>query len=310
MLIRHSRLINSKGGHIVVPNRNTQPQECGDDEVSENPEIGKSTLVRGLQTNYHDVGSGTPVLLIHGSGPGVTAWANWRGTIPVLSQHGRVIAPDMAGFGYTDRFDDGRYGLDRWVDHIFGLLDTLDIQSAHVIGNSFGGALALAMAAREPARVQRLVLMGSVGVSFPITEGLDAVWGYTPSLENMQRVMRYFAFDQSRLTPALAQMRYEASTRPGCSEAFAQMFPAPRQRWVEAMTTPNSAIKALHHETLIVHGRDDQVIPTETSFALHEPIERSQLHMFGRCGHWTQIEQADRFNKLVADFLFKESEGS
>lgn len=274
--------------------------------MSDNLEIGQSILARGIHTNYHDVGSGAPVLLIHGSGPGVTAWANWRGTIPALAEHGRVLAPDMAGFGYTDRFDDGRYGLDRWIDHVFGFLDALDIESASVIGNSFGGALALAMAAREPKRVERLVLMGSVGISFPITEGLDAVWGYTPSLENMQRIMQYFAFDQSRLTPALASMRYEASIRPGCSEAFAEMFPAPRQRWVEAMATPVAVIQELPHETLIVHGRDDQVIPPATSLALHELIENSQLHVFGRCGHWTQIEQAERFNRLVVEFLFNE----
>ena len=277
---------------------------------NENPEIGQSILVRGIRTNYHDVGSGKPVLLLHGSGPGVTAWANWRGTIPALARHGRVLAPDMAGFGYTDRLEDGIYGLDRWIDHVFGFLDALNITSASIVGNSFGGALALAMAARRPERVERLVLMGSVGVSFPITEGLDAVWGYTPSLENMQRIMQYFAFDQSRLTPALASMRYEASIRPGCSEAFAQMFPAPRQRWVEAMATAVEDIRALSHETLIVHGRDDQVIPPATSLALHELIEKSQLHMFGRCGHWTQIEQAERFNRLVVEFLFNELKDS
>jgi len=66
------------------------------------PEIGRSLVVGGSSTNYHDVGEGAPVLLVHGSGPGVTAWANWRLNMPVLAQDFRVIAPDMFGFGYSD----------------------------------------------------------------------------------------------------------------------------------------------------------------------------------------------------------------
>ena len=68
-----------------------------------NPEIANSIVANGIKTNYHDVGSGKPVLLIHGSGPGVTGWANWRLTIPVLAEHSRVIVPDMVGFGFTER---------------------------------------------------------------------------------------------------------------------------------------------------------------------------------------------------------------
>lgn len=273
--------------------------------MNDNPEIGRSLVANGIKTNYHDVGLGSTTLLIHGSGPGVTAWANWQRTIPVLSKTGRVVAPDMVGFGYTDRLVDGAYGMDTWVEHIFAVMDELDIQSANVIGNSFGGALALAMASRQPHRVNRIVLMGSVGVTFPITEGLEAVWGYEPSIEKMEEVLRFFAYDRSRVTPELAEMRYKASIRPGCSEAFAQMFPAPRQRWVESLATADGQLSALPHETLIVHGREDRVIPTSTSLRLHALIPNSQLHLFGKCGHWTQIEQADRFNKLIQDFLFE-----
>ena len=67
------------------------------------PEIGRSVLAAGIATNVHDVGAGKPVLLIHGSGPGVTAWANWRLVLPELSKTCRAIAPDMVGFGYTER---------------------------------------------------------------------------------------------------------------------------------------------------------------------------------------------------------------
>ena len=267
------------------------------------PEVANSIVAGGIRTNYHDLGSGFPVLMIHGSGPGVSAWANWRLVMPELAKRARVIAPDMAGFGFSERRDDFRYDMDLWVGQAVGLLDALDIAQADVVGNSFGGALALALAIRHPQRVRRLVLMGSVGVPFPITEGLDAVWGYTPSFENMRRIMDYFAFDRSLVNDEVAKLRYAASIQPGFQESFAAMFPAPRQRWVDAMTSREEDIRALPHETLIIHGREDQVIPLSTSLTLAQLIDRAQLHVFGRCGHWTQIEHAGRFARLVGDFL-------
>ncbi|MDD2545447.1 MAG: alpha/beta hydrolase [Burkholderiaceae bacterium] len=272
-----------------------------------NPEIARSAVVAGLRTNYHDVGAGHPLMLIHGSGPGVSAWANWRLVMPALARQARVIAPDMAGFGFTDRLDlsqpGARYDMDLWVEQAVGLLDALGIEQTDLVGNSFGGALSLALTIRHPHRVRRLVLMGSVGVPFPITPGLDAVWGYEASFENMRKIMDVFAWDRTLVNDELAQLRYEASIRPGFQESFSAMFPAPRQRWVDAMASPEAAIRALPHQTLIVHGRDDQVIPLSTSLTLSQWIARSQLHVFGQCGHWTQIEHTARFVRLVGDFL-------
>ena len=257
-----------------------------------------------LQLHYNDCGEGAEtVVMLHGSGPGVTAWANWRLTIPELAKRSRVLAPDLVGFGYTDRPNGIQYGLDAWVTHAVGVLDALDVERADVVGNSFGGAIALALAIRHPKRVRKLVLMGSVGVHFPITQGLDAVWGYTPSVQNMRAIMDYFAFDQSLMSDDLARLRFEASIRPGFQESFAAMFPAPRQRWIEALASAEADIRALPHQALVIHGREDRVIPLSTSLTLSSWIQRSQLHVYGQCGHWTQIEHAARFARLVGDFL-------
>ncbi len=271
-----------------------------------NPEIGCRVRTGGFETNVLEAGRehrGTPVLFIHGSGPGVSAWANWRLVLPVLAEQRRVIAPDMVGFGFTDRPAGIAYDMDTWVTQALDLLDAFDLPRVDLVGNSFGGALAIALATRHPERVRRLVLMGSVGVPFPITPGLDAVWGYTPSFEHMRKLLDVFAYSRALVTDELAQLRYEASIRPGFQESFSAMFPAPRQRWVDVMCSPEAAIRALPHQTLVIHGREDQVIPLTNSLALANWIPRAQLHVFGQCGHWTQIEHATRFAQLVASFL-------
>ena len=119
----------------------------------------------------------------------------------------------------------------------------------------------------------------------------------------MRAIMRIFAYDQQLVGADLVRMRFEASRRAGVHEAYASMFPAPRQRWVEAMSHPEAEIRGIRHRTLLVHGRDDQVIPLSTSLTMLDWIDDSRLHIFGRCGHWTQIEHAAAFGQLVQNFL-------
>lgn len=268
------------------------------------PDAGSMISVGGVDTWVHDLGTGAPVMLLHGSGPGVSAFANWRLTVPALVEAGhRVIAPDQLGFGRTVPPAGHDYTLDSWVDHAVGVLDALGVERVALVGNSFGGAVALALANRHPDRVDRLVLMGSVGVDFDLTPGLDAVWGYEPSVEAMHELLRIFAYDQALVSGDLAKIRYEASIAGGAQDRFGAMFPAPRQRWVSAMATPEDQIQTIGHPTLIVHGRDDKVIPLETSLRLHQLLDNSELHVFGRCGHWTQIERTADFNALLVRFF-------
>ena len=273
--------------------------------MNTSPEIGLSTNAGGIATNYHDQGAGDPVLLLHGSGPGVSAWANWRLVIPHLAGNFRTIAPDIVGFGFTERPEGIRYDMETWLEHALDFLDAMGIEKAHVVGNSFGGALSVALAIHAPERVSRLVLMGSVALEFELTEGLDLTWGYTPSLDNMRRLLDLFAYNRSLVNDELAQLRYEASMRPGVQESYAAMFPAPRQDGIRKICSQEADVKTIRHETLIIHGREDQVIPVSCSEDLFRCIKNSQLHIFGNCGHWTQIEHNRRFNKLVTDFLLE-----
>ena len=273
--------------------------------MNTSPEIGSSINAGGITTNYHDQGAGDSVLLLHGSGPGVSAWANWRLVIPHLAENFRVLAPDIVGFGFTDRPEAISYDMETWLRHALEFLDAMEIEQAHVIGNSFGGSLAVALAIQAPERISRLVLMGSVGLEFELTEGLDLTWGYTPSIENMRRLLDLFAYDRSLVNDELARLRYEASIRPGVQESYAAMFPAPRQDGIRKICSSEADVSNIEHETLIIHGRDDRIIPVSVSEHLFRCIKNSQLHIFGNCGHWTQIEHNRRFNQLVSDFLLE-----
>ena len=271
--------------------------------TGENPEIGATADANGIKTNYLEAGKGDPVVLIHGSGPGVTSYANWRLVLPALAEDFRVLAPDMVGFGFSERPANIKYGVQTWADQVVGLMDTLELPRAHMVGNSFGGAIALRIATQHPDRVGKLVLMGSMGVPFPITEGLERVWGYEPSFENMRKVLDVFAYSRDLVNDELAEVRYRGSIQPGFQESFAAMFPAPRQRWVEAMCTPEDDIRRLPHRTLIVHGREDQVIPVQTSLRLMELIDNADLSVFSHCGHWSMIERTADFNRSVSEFF-------
>ena len=267
------------------------------------PEVGNSITLDGVKINYHDQGKGDVVLLIHGSGPGVTAWANWRLVMPELASTHRVIAPDMAGFGYTQTPDGYQASPKNWVAQVIGLMNALEIAQFSIIGNSFGGAIALMTASRYPDRVKKLVLMGSVGTRFPLSDGLDKVWGYLPSQEAMHELIGLFAYDQSIVTDDLVGMRYRASIRADVQERFSSLFPVPRQAGIDMLALSDAQLNAIRMPVALVHGRDDRVIPFKVSEMLAEKLPNATLHAIDHCGHWVQIEKKQAFLDIVKRFL-------
>jgi pimeloyl-ACP methyl ester carboxylesterase len=265
--------------------------------------------VAGVATAVIDSGAppgaaAPPVLLLHGSGPGVTATANWRPVIPALAADRRVIAPDQLGFGGTATGEQRTYGRQAWTDHALALLDTLGVGVVDIIGNSMGGAVALSMAAARPAAVRRIVTMGSMGVAMALPDGLDGVWGYTPGAEQMRQVIGLFAHDRGLITDELVEMRYQASLNPPVRDSWQAMFPEPRQRWVDDLALSGAELAAIGVPVLLVHGRDDRVVPWRVSSAqLVDLLPDSRLHVLSGCGHWTMIEKTADFLAVVQPFL-------
>jgi pimeloyl-ACP methyl ester carboxylesterase len=265
---------------------------------------GRTVDAGGIATHYHDVGTGDPVLLLHGSGPGVSAHANWRLNMAALAEQGhRVLAPDLVGFGYTERPEDVYYSLETWRDHVWAFLDALGIERASIVGNSLGGRIALAMAGQHPERVDRMVLMGAPGVGMTITEGLRALRAYQPSEQNMrQLLLDCFAVDKSIITDELVRDRYRASVAPGAFEAYREMFFSDRHAGSQ-LGIAEEQVTSVGTPTLLVHGREDKVVPVQVAWNMVQLLPDADLAVFARCGHWTQIERAGDFNDLVGRFL-------
>jgi pimeloyl-ACP methyl ester carboxylesterase len=257
----------------------------------------------GIETSYLEAGSGDTVLMLHGSGPGVSALANWQHNIPTLAQRFHVLAPDIVGFGATQRPEDIVYSLRTWTDHVWAFMDARGIEEARVVGNSLGGRIALQMATDQPARIAKMVLMGTPGAGMTPSEGLAALRAYEPSHDAMRELLRnYFAVNPAMITDELVAIRYQASIADGAYEAYRAMFFDPRHAGTELGIT-ESEVRAIATPTLLIHGREDRVVPLQVSVTMLGLLPNADLHVFSACGHWTQIERADEFATVVSDYL-------
>ena len=260
----------------------------------------------GYRINVIEGGAGEPVVLLHGSGPGVSAAANWSATIPRLVESGfRVLAPDILGFGDSEKPADFPYGAESWADQLALLLDELGIAAAHLVGNSMGGRIALTFAVRHPGRTLTVTTMGVRGPGSRPTPGLATVRNYEPSLSGMRQLLAgSFLHDPSLLDDDTVVRRFEASVQPGAHEAYVLIFKTPG---ANDLPVSEDELAALKTPVLILHGREDAVIPAEFAFELGALIPRSTVVVLSQCGHWVQVERAADFVPLVAHFIRTES---
>ncbi|PRX51206.1 4,5:9,10-diseco-3-hydroxy-5,9,17-trioxoandrosta-1(10),2-diene-4-oate hydrolase [Prauserella shujinwangii] len=266
----------------------------------------------GLRLHYHEAGTehAETVILLHGGGPGASAWSNFSRNIGVFGKAFRTIAVDQPGFGRSDKPTDHPQYFTHSAEAVVGLMDALGIEKAHLVGNSLGGGAAVRLALDHPGRAGRLVLMGPGGLSVNVfapdpTEGVQnlARFGAEPTRERLADFLRVMVHDQALITDELIEERYAAASTPEALAAMAAMgasFTRPDTYeqgllWREA--------HRLRQRVLLVWGREDRVNPLDGALLALKTIPRAQLHVFGRCGHWAQLERFDEFNRLAIDFL-------
>ncbi|PWV80030.1 2-hydroxy-6-oxonona-2,4-dienedioate hydrolase [Prauserella marina] len=260
------------------------------------------------RVHYNEAGSGHPVILLHGSGPGSTGWSNFRANIAYLAESFHVYAVDMPGWGRSDT-QTPETGYDH-VAALVAFMDELGIEKAALVGNSMGGITSISTAILHPGRVSHLVSMGApvpgqnTWAANGLSEGLKILFRtyLEPTIENMRQVTEIMTFDSSSVGDDLAALRLDA----------ALAHPEHLASWNEAPGgTPLSTeyftygprLAEITAPTLAIHGRDDRVVSYEQSLRLVSAVDDSRLLLINQCGHWAQIEHADEFNRVVGEFI-------
>ncbi|WP_421376376.1 alpha/beta fold hydrolase [Paraburkholderia sp. DD10] len=279
-------------------------------------EAGTSKLVRikegdlDLQIHYNDMGKGgETVVMLHGSGAGASGWANFnRNLEPLVEQGYRVILMDCPGWSKSDPIVCTGSRSELNARALKGLLDAIDVQGpVHIIGNSMGGHSAVAFALANPSRVGKLILMGggtggpSQFVPMP-TEGIKLLQGLyrEPTIENLKKMMNVFVYDTSNLTEELFQARLDnmLAQKEHLENFTTSLVANPKQ-----FPDVGHRLSEVKAPTLIVWGRDDRFVPMDVGLRLLWGMPNAELRIFNRCGHWAQWEHADKFNRMVLDFL-------
>jgi 4,5:9,10-diseco-3-hydroxy-5,9,17-trioxoandrosta-1(10),2-diene-4-oate hydrolase len=278
----------------------------------------RTVTVAGKPIFVAEAGSGAPVVMLHGGGPGASGVSNYARNIDALAEHFRVIVPDMPGYGRSAKGVDQSDPFGYLADSIRGLIDELGLASAHLIGNSYGGAAALRLAMDTPRRVDKLVLMGPGGIGTTRgapTAGIKCLLSYYsgtgPSRDKLETFIRnYLVYDGGSIPDALIETRYTASVDP---EVVADpplrrpSGPMALRTLLRMDLTRDRRLKKLATPTLVLWGRDDKVNRPAGGPMLANLMPNADLVMTSRTGHWLQWERADLFNKLCVDFLSESS---
>jgi 4,5:9,10-diseco-3-hydroxy-5,9,17-trioxoandrosta-1(10),2-diene-4-oate hydrolase len=266
------------------------------------------TLEASYLLHYHEAGEGPALILLHGSGPGVTGWTNFGANLPIFAKHFRTIILDMPGFGGSASPEYDQQYPPVAAEAVAMFMEGIGLDSAHLLGNSMGGNVASHVALNHPDRVQRMVMMGPGGLAVNVigpspNEGTKRLMEFMadPSRKRMIAWVRTMVSDQQLVTDELIDLRMENAMKPGVIDStrtifgtFAK-FPDPTPLWSRA--------HEIHHPTLITWGRDDRMLPFEGALFPFRQMPNADLHVFSNCGHWAQVERKDDFERVVIDYL-------
>jgi len=265
----------------------------------------KFVTVDGVRLHYQELGSGYPLICIHGAGPGASAESNFKLNAGPFAEKFRVILYDMPQYGKSDKIALTQPRLKYNAQLLSGLLNQLGIDKAHIVGNSMGGQVALKFGLDFPAMLERVVVIGSGAMTSIFTptpvEGVKMIARYYkgsgPSREKLRELLTTIVYDASFLTDEIFEERYKASIDPEVVELFGKrQGELPR----ETLAADLNKLKA---KLLVIWGMDDRFGALDVGLQMTRIVPDAQMHIFARCGHWAQIEHAAAFNRLVLDFL-------
>jgi 4,5:9,10-diseco-3-hydroxy-5,9,17-trioxoandrosta-1(10),2-diene-4-oate hydrolase len=285
--------------------------------------VRRSSKAGDITLNYYEAGSptevggGLPLVMLHGGGPGASAWSNFGAALPGFAADFRVLLVDQPGFGDSDKPEVVGNYFRHSAGYLQAFLDELGIDRIHLLGNSLGGGTAARFALENPKRVGRLVLMGPGGLNLNVlsadpTEGVKRLMDFRadPTREALRAFISTMVVDQSLVTDELVDERLADATKPGAREAMASMGAS---FWNPDTFEDGMIWREAHRirqHTLLTWGREDRVNPLDGALAALKLIPKASLHVFPNCGHWAQVEAAEEFREVATAFLARHREGS
>jgi pimeloyl-ACP methyl ester carboxylesterase len=265
--------------------------------------------------HHHVAGDGPPLLLLHGSGPGVSGWANFQHNLPVFAKRFTTYVVDLPGFGASE-LPSGRHPMAGAPGAVVEFLDACGLERVSIVGNSMGGGVGSQVAAQHPARVDRLVTLGGVGVNVfspSPPEGIKLLVEFVedPTRERMVAWLHSMVYDESFVTEELIDLRMKTALEPHVLAASRAMYSraglsAIRDLARNTAASPLAHLPRIEAPTLVTWGRDDRVTPLDWCLLPMRLIPKCELHVFYDCGHWAMIERKAEFESTVCSFLTRD----
>jgi len=266
--------------------------------------------IGNINTRYWAEGdNGSNVILIHGLGASVDIWMH---NILAIAERHRVYAPDLVGFGRSDK-PDVKYSPSYMAAFINDFMKALNIENACFMGLSLGGGVALQYQFQFPGNVQRLVLVDSAGLGreMPLAMRLATVpvmgeLMLSPSRAGMAFVLKQLVYDPAVITNDLIDLYFELNFSQGAAKTVLSVLRACATIRGGRADVLDPIIKNLDNikiPTLIIWGREDRLFPVGHACFAREKIPDSYLYILDQCGHMPNFERPDEFNSVVLNFL-------
>lgn len=270
-------------------------------------------LVRAGENNYHliELGAGSPVFFLQGGGPGCTAWSDFGLVAPLFAEERHCLLPDLLQYGKSDKPTITGPMWDFHAASMVALMDTLELERADFVCNSWGGTIALNLAAKFPSRIRSLTVTGSMPVFYgplaPLPEGgrrgrnaRDVYYGGEgPTREKMRQLIeRLEWYDPALLPDETVEMRYRQSLDPE-EMALAARSDSPRGDWQDL----TDELPRVRCPTLFCWGLQDDFLTPDYPLMLANRVQRGQLHVLDACSHHLQEERPLHYFNIVRSFL-------
>jgi pimeloyl-ACP methyl ester carboxylesterase len=268
----------------------------------------KQVSVDGINISYTEQGEGNPIVLVHGI---PTSSFLWRDMIEDLSAHGRVIALDLPGFGFSDPPNNEDYSLSNYARILESFLEALSIERATLICHDYGGPITLTYALKHPEKYDRLIILDTFLHTdippFPLSMKIARIrpfgeifmrfWGQDIARSGLEMGV----MDKSRISDEIVQRYYMPDGNP--AKMNKTMLGTLRVDYTEDLEIIEKHLKTIEKPTLIIWGEKDKFLPLSLGEKIHKDIPGSKMEILSDCGHFIQEDQPEKATEIIIEFL-------